>query len=156
FNRFFAGKLRVLDENEHGRIYELPQKPYGEGYFYRKGIRCFEPSNYTAFAYDFNDLQINESRVASHYWEVYESMWRLLFACGSPEVVPHVLHIQHDRHYCENNAGGIVSLPISEAFNPVGWEPAVRGKLFTTPSMLLLLNTTEMAEAIVVSDLLFE
>src|SRR5690606_24827523 len=44
FNRFFAGKLRVLDENEHGRIYELPQKPYGEGYFYRKGIRCFEPS----------------------------------------------------------------------------------------------------------------
>src|SRR5690606_1468322 len=62
----------------------------------------------------------------------------------------------HDKHYCESNAGGMVSLPMSEEFNPAGWEPAVRGRLFTTSSMLLLLNTIEVAEATVVSDPLFE
>jgi hypothetical protein len=51
-------------ENVHGRVYNrVGKKPI----IYRKGVRCYENMSQSLYDYDFNDIPIDESRIANEF-----------------------------------------------------------------------------------------
>jgi len=65
YNNYFSFERTVSFENEIGKIF-IKQQP-SEMVIYRKGIRCYDTTKVTSSDFDFNEIDINESRLAQSY-----------------------------------------------------------------------------------------
>jgi hypothetical protein len=62
WDMYFSFNRTPIHENLHGRIYP---KSNAKSRIYRKGVLCYEHNDETGlYDYDFNDININESRLA--------------------------------------------------------------------------------------------
>jgi len=105
-NDYIAYDKTVVFENEVGKIYK---KHSDKTCIYRKGIRCYETKKPSIFDYDFNDVEINESRIAQHSWEIIEKMWQLLAECDVNVVAYEVLNkLSSNKDCIENEIDGTV------------------------------------------------
>lgn len=77
FNKYFSMKRKPIFENSYGKIF------YPEGSsasIFRKGIRCIveSPAWKTVYDYDFNDVDISESRLALYPFRLTQSIWSII------------------------------------------------------------------------------
>lgn len=74
---YFTQSRNPVYRNSYGSLYsKLPTFP--EYVVFRKGIRVYESRKHSVFDYDLPEVQINESRVAIHDWQVKENSSELL------------------------------------------------------------------------------
>ena len=85
FDRYFVvGDRRVVAKTPLGRILEKSGEYVN---IYRRGIRCFDKPVKSAYDYDFDNIDINESRTVIYPWRIIESMWKMAFHVGDEEVL---------------------------------------------------------------------
>lgn len=116
FDKYFSDNKKILFENEFGRIYE---KTGSGGNIYRKGIRCMDWDKKSLYDYDLFNIEINEDRMAKYYWQVEESVWKLIFACDNKQVIRQILSESCNDDYMEStisNLFEIESPKLSEQF----------------------------------------
>jgi hypothetical protein len=116
---YFAINKQVVFENETGKIYK---KHGNKTCVYRKGIRCFETERASLFDYDLNNVDINEDRIATRWWEVIEDVWKLLSSCDDPVVSYEILNNINKDHYIENDIDHNM-VDIFNNFNEAWTEP---------------------------------
>lgn len=63
FQSYFSFSRKPIYSNTHGKIYAKPEQ--SETTIYRRGIKCNENKIICNYDFDFNDIVINESRLAS-------------------------------------------------------------------------------------------
>lgn len=82
-------------EGDHGRI--LPATSSKENFF-RMGISIVgEPNGEALYWYDFDSIDISESRVYQYRFQVNERMAALLMQCDDESVIHNVVHHAHGK-----------------------------------------------------------
>lgn len=62
---------------------------------YRKGIQCYEGSEWSLFDYDFDDIKINESRVVESDYELKTKVPILLAKCTNRSIIRQVFKVNN-------------------------------------------------------------
>lgn len=83
-DEYFATDKTVIYSNGEGSIYS---KINADTLIYRKGIKCFETSTPSLYDYDFNNIEINESRIVMDSDHVYTNVAKLLYPCNVETVI---------------------------------------------------------------------
>jgi len=116
FDNYFTSKKKLIHENEYGRIYEKSSDTVN---IYRKGIRCWESKENSFYDYDFNDIRINESRIAKYDWNVYEKLFQLMVTCNDKKVIMNMLRSMSKENHVEqlnNQNSSLYTHSVSEEF----------------------------------------
>ena len=101
FDSYFTTNKKLLFECKEGRIYEHNGD---KANIFRKGIRCYDFHSNSIYDYDFNEIEINESRVITSAWDAYAKMWRIIFQCTNKEVIKKILmNLNNDDNCFELN-----------------------------------------------------
>jgi hypothetical protein len=149
FDKYFAFNKTVVYQNPIGKILA---KVNNTANFYRKGIRCFDHWLNSIFDYDFHDLEINESRLASHSGLLEEKMWQLLLSCDNIEIIKRLFQHLEEGQIVEGNISDYCILPKTPS-------PEILAYLKTIEIMPMglsgLLTTEERARCIIVPTRLF-
>lgn len=88
YNNYFAFERKASWECEQGRVFFKSDK--SEMIIYRKGIRCFDTTKETRIDFDFENIEINESRLTSAF-EIKKQARKLFNKVDSPSVLKAVL-----------------------------------------------------------------
>lgn len=131
------GKVRVYEAGEEGCI------------FYRKGMRI-TPENGVAtslYNYNFDDIQINESRTYKYRHQVLERAAAYFGACKDPAIIRNYLGHYLDK-FEENMAWEYVKAPLSST-----WETVLRGRIVFGKTLAMISGNAELkAGSIIVPD----
>lgn len=100
WQKYFTNKRpSVYEDNVYGRI--LPKISGDQNFVvFRKGIRAYDRTYPSIYDYDLAFLDINESRIAKHTWQVWENCSRLL-AKSSLEVIESFVNLSSIQDFQE-------------------------------------------------------
>jgi hypothetical protein len=112
FDNYFTKDKTIVQENEVGQIFTCSDALVN---VFRKGIRCWDSHKTSVYDYNFNEMDINESRVVRYQWEIYESFFQLLIRSTDNEVMDRIFGAMRDRLNFECLAGMCISLPIDKS-----------------------------------------
>jgi hypothetical protein len=116
---------------------------------YRKGIRCMTDEEVGAFlfSYNFNSLQISESRIYSSSLGLRDAIYRLLCSCDVPEIIQRYLRLVVNNNSIESDGFGFETHIFSDTWKKVldghfvapielgGWvENNIKNKTYLVPS----------------------
>lgn len=116
FDNYFAINKKVIFKCATGRIIEKTGDTVN---LYRKGIRCFNSPKKSVYDYDFNDINIDENRLISYFWQTEEKIWDLIYQCDNEAVIMSILHHADDHEYiegCISDVSTISAARMSETF----------------------------------------
>lgn len=101
-DEYFIQNREPLFECKYGAIYK---KTGDKARIYRKGIKVYETELNSLFDYDLYEIEINEDRLVSYYWEVAKNIWNILFVCDNDYVIRTVLHNINTKNLIEDSYG---------------------------------------------------
>lgn len=105
FDSYFVSNKKLLFECEVGRIYEHSGESVN---VFRKGIRCFDDRRDSLYDYDFNEIDINESRVVTSSYDIYKKMWEIIFKCTNKSVIKNIVtNLSNQDRVFEGNMYGL-------------------------------------------------
>lgn len=151
FDNYFAVNKKILFECEHGKILE---KSGETANIYRKGIRCFNTKKVSVFDYDFNEIDIDENRLVSYYWEMEAKVWDLIYQCTNKEVISSILHKSSDSEYLEGCLSDLTTLNSSRYSNE--FKEFVKSINVAPKGYAGLLNPDEVHNHIIIPTKVFE
>jgi len=94
FDSYFSTQKKVIEETSIGKLFISSSKTAN---IYRKGIRCYDTHNESKYDYDFNDIQINESRVINSEWRLAEEFWKLFISLKNHTHIFNIIKAMGDR-----------------------------------------------------------
>lgn len=112
FDNYFTTNKKILFECATGRILE---KSGTSANIYRKGVRCFNTNKTSLFDYDFNDINIDENRLITYFWQTEEKIWDLIYQCDKKDLIMMILHNSNDRDHIECCLSDISTINSSKA-----------------------------------------
>src|SRR5690625_869046 len=88
---FSMDRLDILDSNSKGTIFKNNNK---NGYLniYRKGIKCHNSKSNSLFHYNLDRIEINESRVVKHNFQVNDYIADVLKNTNNKEIIEAILY----------------------------------------------------------------
>lgn len=132
-----------------GKIY--PTFGAGEGLVvYRKGIQCYDSDQKCLFNYDFDDIEINESRVIKNTWQLRYDAFRLLNSADVATKRSFIERLKSDVY--EWSLGIPMSCPLAD-----DWLQAMEGYL-VAPTWIpsAYLKDIDLSSLRLLPDWLFE
>jgi len=127
FNNYFLDRSSVLDST-HKNV-EIVQ---GDGSFniFRRNISVTEYNGYKSlYWYNFNKLNINESRIFKYSWEIDEGIAKVLSVSTNKEIIENYL-LNNKKNYEEN-----ANFYYAEKFSNT-WLEVLEGKLLYLESIV--------------------
>lgn len=88
YDNYFSFERKESYSCEHGRIFFKKEK--SKMTIYRKGIRCYDTMKETKTDFDFNEIDINESRLTSDY-EIKRGIQKIVRSINCPTVLKKIL-----------------------------------------------------------------
>lgn len=147
---YFANEKEIIYENEYGRIY---RKHSTTGCVYRMGIRCNETSKPSVFDYDFNELEINENRMAKFNFTIPEAIYKLFSKCTDPRIIRELLvGVSKDHNVIEANIDSYYTIM---PFDTDTVRESMKGKQAVPRSLAGLLKAEEIGKSILLPDKLY-
>ena len=143
--QYFAYNRTPIYSHKGFRIYPK----HGEkSIIYRRGIRISEVNG--LFDYDFDQIEINESRSPVHSWTVGEALWLQLARVTNKKILRLCLKKSANAEFIEGGTTGVV---VSFLGSPTDtWREILEDKLIIGESEIGLLSKTAVLRGIVVSD----
>lgn len=86
---YFCEDTNFLFRNKVGSILQKTGKIIN---IFRKGIRCYESDGESLFDYDFNDIDVNESRLVSNTTRIWSKIWKMWGECDSEFLIEKLLN----------------------------------------------------------------
>ncbi len=100
FDDYFAKFKKVMHETKTGKFL---QKHGVDCMIYRKGIRVNKSGMKSVFDYDFNDIEITESRTVKNHFEAQDLTWRMIFECDDEFLIKKIFSKLKDKDYVESH-----------------------------------------------------
>lgn len=151
-DNYFALNRNILYSSDNGTIYE---KINNKASIFRKSINCMNTAFNSIYDYNFNDLEINESRIVKYNWKVSENIIKLLYECDDIDVIKNIIKNISSEEYLESSIFNTPYLssdkfPINQA-----WKDAIP-TTYIAPNILTTFlsekekeNTTFLSKRIV-------
>lgn len=130
----------VIFSNSLGSIYR--NTDFGKNTrIFRKGILAFESTDKSIFHYNFDDIDINESRVIKYQFQLYNRIAAILKMCNSESTINTlILELSGaNAGYYEHKADFELGIPFSEA-----WKNICIDKKFAPVEFASMFNEEEM------------
>lgn len=123
YNDYFSFERTPSFENEDGRVF-IKSNP-SKMVIYRKGIRCYDTTKETKIDFDFNEIEINESRLSQSY-DVQNAVSSFVFKGVSTYVLKAILQDEFINYLPDEITQDIINSLI---------ELKNCGEVFTCPTM---------------------
>lgn len=105
---YFSLDKKVLFENEYGQILK---KHNAETCVYRKGIKVYTTDKRSIFDYNFNYIDINESRTCKSFGQVMNRIYEIITTCTNKDIIRRFFNINHKSDYLEGSTNYMFGFP---------------------------------------------
>ena len=106
FDSYFATRRKEIHSgyaSYHGTVKLYDPIARGKANIYRKGIRCYETNLKSIFDYDFDNIEINESRVIKYSFQLPDALDHYYRHTDNQYIIQQLFEQINNKEYLENS-----------------------------------------------------
>lgn len=112
FDRYFTANKEPIAVTPYGKIFNKSSKNVN---LYRKGIRCDNTMALSVYDYDFEEADINESRVLQSSYEGPERFWQIFVSLKDEKIIKNILRAMANKDNYESIKSSIATLYMNKS-----------------------------------------